>query len=154
MHKHTHSLILSIRPLRYTEMMSKSIDQGTAEMAMTRMNNHSSLLIKDKYVIIFMNYIQRNSLRQNFKTTTLIWHDKSHDIARADNIVSLDDLVIHANILSLDCQLDTMTRGILHMSGKILIHTHRNLSGCNIKAIMLEHFLLFILIRYLITGLH
>ena len=39
------------------------------------------------------------------------------------------------------------------MRSKILVHTHRNLAGSDIEAVMLEHLLLLILISHLVTRL-
>ena len=45
MHQHTHSFILSIRTLRNSEMVGKSIDQGTGKMSVAGMDDHPSLLV-------------------------------------------------------------------------------------------------------------
>ena len=122
-------------------------------MAVAGMNHHAGLLVQHKHIVILMNYVQRNILRKNLQPTSLIRHDKSHHIARTDDIVGLHDPVVHAYIFRLDCQLDTVTGGVFHMRCKILVHTHRDLPCRNVETIMLEHLLLLVLISHLVPGL-
>ena len=150
MHEYSHPFILCIRALRYPQMMSQCIDKGTGKMSMSRMYHHSCFFIQYKEIIIFIYNVQRNILWKNLQATTLVWHHEFHDISWPHYIIGLDDLIIHPDIFSLDSQLYTMTRCVFHMCSKVLVHTHRDLTGRNIKAVMLKHFLLLILTSYFI----
>ena len=122
-------------------------------MSVAWMNNHSGLLVEHQHVIILMYNVQRNILRKDLEAATLIRHHELHDITRTNYVVRLYDLVVYTDVFRLDGKLDTMARGIFHMRRKIFVHTHRDLSGRNVKAVMLEHLLLLILIGNLITSL-
>ena len=153
MHKHTHSFVFSIRALRNAKVMSQSIYKSAAEMSMARMNNHAGLLVEHKHVIILMDNVQRNSLRKDLKSTTLIRHNECHHITGTHNIVCLYDLVVYTDILRLYGKLDAMAGCVFHVRRKILVDAHRNLTCSDVKAVMLEHLLLFILIRHLVAHL-
>ena len=153
MHEHSHSFILGIRTLRDTEMVCEGIHERTAEMAVTRMYDHTGFLIEHEDVIILMYDIERNSLRKDLKSPALIRHDELHDISRAYHIVCLYYLVVDTYVFCLDRQLYSVTRGIFHMCSEVLVHAHRHLTCRDIETVMLEHLLLFILICHLITCL-
>ena len=154
MNKYAHPFIFCIRALGYSQMMSQSIHKGTGEMPVSRMHHHTGLFVKNQQIIIFIYNIQRNVFRQNLQAATLVRHHKLDHISGAHYIISLDDLVIDPYIFSLYSQLYAMTGSIFHMRGKIFIHSHRYLTGRNIEAVMFEHFLLLIFVRYLITCLN
>ena len=116
---------------------------------MSRMHNHAGFLVQHQHILILMYNIQRNRFRKDFKTTTLIRHHKRHNIPRTDNVVGLDNLFIYTDILCLDGKLNTMTGGVLHMRREVLVHTHRDLTGSDVKPVMFKHLLLFVLIRHL-----
>ena len=153
MHQDAHPFILSVWALRYAKMMGQGVYKRAAEMAVTRMHYHSGFLIQYKDIVIFIYYIQRNIFRKYLQSSSLIWHDECNDITGTDDIVRLYDLLIDTDILGLYGKLDTMARGVLHMRSKIFVHTHRDLTGSNVEAIMLEHLLLLILICHLVTRL-
>ena len=113
-------------------------------MSVTGMYDHTCILVDHKHIIVLMNDIQRNILWKDFQSPSLIRHHELYDISGTDDIVRLDYLVVDSYIFCLYCKLDPVTRGILHMRRKILIHTHRLLTSGNIETVMLEHFLLLI----------
>ena len=141
MHKNTHPFILGIRSLRNAEMVGKSIHKSTAEMPMARMHYHARLLVQHKHIVILMNNVQRNILRKNLQSPSLVRHYKLDHITRTDNVISLDYLVIHPYVFRLYRKLDPVAGSIFHMRRKILVHTHRFLTSGNVEAVMLEHLL-------------
>ena len=152
MYKDSHPFILSVRALRDTEMVSKSVYEGTAEVSVTRVDHHSGLLVDHKNIVVFMYHIERNSLRQDLESAALVRHHELDHIARTDHIIRLDDLFVHTDIFCLDGELDTVARGVLHMGRKILVDTHRHLTCRNVEPVMFEHFLLFVLICDFVAG--
>ena len=130
-----------------TQMMSQSVDERSAEMSMSGMHDHSSLLVDDKDVVVLMDYIQRNVLRKDLKSPPLIWHHERHHITGTDYIVCLDNLVIDSYVILLDGELDPVTRSILHMGCEIFVNSHRRLALVYIEAEMLEHLLLLVFSR-------
>ena len=117
------------------------------------MNHHAGLLVEHQHIIIFIYYVQRNVFRKNLKPAALVRHHKLDHITGTYDIIGLHYLVIHTDIFSLDGKLDTMTRGIFHMGGQILVDSHRYLTCRNVKAVVFEHLLLFILVCHFISGL-
>ena len=123
-------------------------------MSVAGMHHHTGFLVQDKHIIILIYDVKRDIFRKDFQTTPLIWHHKSHHITGTDYVVCLYDLFVDSYVFRFDSKLDTMARSIFHMRCKILVHTHRNLTGSNVEAIMLKHFLLFILICDLVPGIY
>ena len=142
--QHSHSLILSVRTLGYAKVEGQGIHKRTAEMAVTRMDHHSGRLVNDQHVIVLVDYVQRDVLRKYFQAPSLIGHHEGHHIAGTYNIVGLDDLVVHPDILGLDGQLDTVAGCVLHVGGEPLVHSDRFLTRSDVEAVVLEHPLLLV----------
>ena len=153
MHKDTHPFILCISFLGNAEMVGKRIDESAAEMTVTGMDHHASLLIQYKHVVILIYDIQRDILRKYLQSTTLVRHHKLDDISGTDNIIGLYYLLIDPDIFGLYPQLYAMTGSIFHVRRKILVHTHRLLTGRNVEPVMFEHLLLLIFVSYIIKFL-
>ena len=114
-------------------------------MAVTRMHHHTRLFIKHQHIIILVNNVEWNVLRKDFQSPSLVRHHKCDDITRTHYIIGLDYFIVHTDVVSLDRKLDSVTRGVLHMGGQILVHTHWSLALVDVKAVVLEHLLLFVL---------
>ena len=110
------------------------------------MHDHSGLFVEHKHILILIDNVQRDILRKDLQSPPLVRHHKSHHIARTDNVVRFDDLVVDSYVISLDCQLDTMAGSIFHVRGQILVHPDRHLTGGDVKAVVPEHLLLLVLI--------
>src|SRR5574344_1523077 len=98
MNQYSHSFILSLRTLRYSQMKGKSIDKSPGEMSVTRVNNHSGLFVEHKHILILIDNVQRDILRKDLQSPPLVRHHKSHHIARTENVVGFDDLVVDSYV--------------------------------------------------------
>lgn len=126
-------------------MKGKSIDESSLEVAVPRMNNHSGRFVDNKKVVVLIDYVQRDVLRQDLKAAAAVRHHEADDIARADNKVGFRNLVIHTYIPFLDGALNPVSGCVLKMCGHILVHAHWGLADIHIEPEMLEHPLLLVL---------
>ena len=105
-HQNPHPLIGRFRPLGYAQMKGKSIDESSLEVAVPRMNNHSGRFVDNKKVVVLIDYVQRDVLRQDLEAAAAVRHHEADHIAGTYNEVRFRNLVIHTYIAFLDGTLD------------------------------------------------
>ena len=108
------------------------------------MYHHAGRLVHDEHIVILINYIERNVLRNQVDAAAAVRHDETDDISRADKEIGLSGLLPYLNIAFLDSTLDTMSRSIFEMGRHKLVDTDGHLPGIDVKSEMFEHSLFFV----------
>ena len=145
MYQNAHPLIGRFRTLGYSQMVGESIDERPLEVTVAGMHDHSGGLVDNEEVVVLIDYVQRNVLRQDLKAAAAVRHHEADHIAWADDKVRFRNLVIHTYITLFDRALNPVSGSVLEMSGHILVHTHRGLADIDVEPEMLEHPLLLVL---------
>ena len=138
--KDSHPLVLGLRALGDSKMVGKGVYQSPLIMAVSRMHAHSGRFVDHQHIIILINYVKWNVLRQYLQSPPAIWHHKTDDVARAHDVVGLDDFVTYVHITLFEGLLDAATGSVLKVRGHILVNTHRRLALVNFKPEMFEKF--------------
>ena len=143
------------------EMVEKSVDEGAVKVAVTWMDDHARRLIHDQHIIILVNDIQRNILRDQLHSAPPVRHHETDHIPRTHQQIRLRRLLPHLHITLLYSTLDTMTRSILEMGRHELVDADGHLPRIDIQPEMLEHPLFFVLgdgikfrIKPISVGIH
>ena len=90
-------------------MIEQGVDEGAVEMAVTGMDDHSGRLVHDKHIVIFINYIERDILRNQVDATAPVRHHETDDIPGTHQQIRLSRLLPHLHIPLFDGTLDTMS---------------------------------------------
>ena len=89
-------------------MIGECVDERPLEVTVAGMHDHSGGLVDNKEVVVLVDYVQRNVLRQDLKTAAAVRHHEADNIPRADDQVRLGDLVVHPHVAFLDGALHPM----------------------------------------------
>ena len=126
-------------------MIEQGVDEGAVEVAVAGMYHHAGRLVHHEHVVIFINYIERNVLRDQVDAAAAVRHDETDDIPRTDKEIGLSGLLPYLNIAFFDSTLDTMSRSIFEMGRHELVDANGHLPGIDVETEMLEHSLFFVL---------
>ena len=125
-------------------MECEGVDEGSVIVSVPRMHHHPGGLVHDQHVVVFVDYVKRDVLRQYLHSPAPVGHHEADDVVRAHYVIGLHDLVAHPDVAFLYGSLDAVAGGILEMRGHELVHAHRRLPRVDGQAEMLEHPLLLV----------
>ena len=151
-HQHTHPVILCIRTLGNAQMEGESIDKSPLEMAVPRVDHHTGRLVDHQKVIILIDYVERDILRQHLETPPFVWHHKADDITGTHYHIGLGNLVSETHIAIPYRTLHPVAGSVHKMAGHVLVNAQRRLPHIHIEPEMLEHPLLIVLHRGIFSG--
>ena len=123
------------------EMEREGVDKSPFEMAVAGVNHHPGGFVQDQYIIVLIDYIEGNILREYLYPAAAIGHHKLDDIARAYYVVRFNRFVGDVDIAFLYSELDSVTGGILHMLRHIFVDADGGLTRIHYEAEVFEHFL-------------
>ena len=114
------------------------------EVACTRMNHHSSLLVDHHQLVVLIDHVDGYLLWLDGRLMARTIHHQGDLVTRAHLIVALHRFAIHLNETCIGSLLDAIAALISHLVGKILVDTNRILLGIHLYLPMLEEFFLII----------
>ena len=125
-------------------MPGQGVDQRTGIITVPRMDDHAGGFVDDQQVVVLIDDVQGDVLRQDLIAAAPVGHHELDHIAGTDDEIGLRDLAVDAHIPLLDGRLDAVAGGLFKMRGHVFVHTHRSLAWIDAEAEMLEHSLLFV----------
>ena len=93
----------------------EGIHQRAVKIPVTRMHHHPGWLVHHQYILVFIDDIQRNVLRDDIHAAAAIRHHEPDHIAGADDDIRLGEFPVHEDITGLDGALDAVTGRILQV---------------------------------------
>ena len=100
---------------RQAQIVSQGIHQRAVKIPVSRMHHHPGRLVHHQYVLVFIDDIQRNVLRDDIYAAAAIRHHEPDHIAGADDDIRLGEFPVHEDITGLDGALDAVTGRILQV---------------------------------------
>ena len=126
-------------------MIKQGVDEGAVEVAVARMHHHPRRLVHHEHVVIFIDDVERNVLRDEIDAAAPVRHYETDYVSRTHEQIRLRRLLPHLDISLLDGTLDTVTRSVFEVSGHELVDAYGHLPGIDVEPEMLEHSLFFVL---------
>ena len=111
------------------------------------MYTHARRLVHYDHIIILIQYVERNILRDNLQLALRIWHHQSDTIQRFYLIAGFGHHSIDQYISIVGSHLDTVTRAMLHTINQILIQTQHLLPLIYCDGEMLKKFIRLLALR-------
>ncbi len=121
------------------EMPCKGIHESAAVIAMTRVYHEAGRLVYNEQVFVFIHYIERNILGDNFEFISRAIHDDAYNIVRLHLIARLHRLPVHDHTLCIGRLLNSVARCLFHPVNKKLVDTYHLLPLVGYKTEVFIH---------------
>ena len=114
------------------------------------MDHHPRRLVDHQHVVVFIDDIERDVLRDDLQSAAPVGHHETDHVARADDIVGLDGRLPHPHVAFLEGLLDAVAGRVLEVGGHIFVDPDGRLPRIHFQTEVLEH-LLRLLRRHLLA---
>ena len=133
------------------QMPGQGIDECPAIIAVPRMHHEPGRLVQYDEVVVFIQDVERNILRNNFHLPLGIGHHEGNTVERLHLVARLHGNAVHKDISAVGCGLHPAPRTVLQSHRQIFVDTEHGLPPVYRDGEMLVQFILLLLqlLRYL-----
>jgi len=119
------------------EVPSERVDECAVEVAVSGMDDHSGGFVDDKHLLIFVNDVEGDVLRDDFVLVAWAVHDDADEVARVYAIVAFDGFTVDADAGGVGGVLDAVAGGAGDALDEVFVDAEQYLAGLNLVAVML-----------------
>ena len=107
------------------EVVGQGVDQRAGVVAVSRMDNKTRRLIDHQQVLVLINDIEGNILRDDFEGVPRTRHDDRDHVARLHPVVVLYRHPVHSHVACIGSQLDAVAARMWQTVGQKLVDADR-----------------------------
>ncbi len=144
-HEDAHALVERVGVLAQAQVMREGVDERALVVAVAGMDHHAGGFVDHEHVVIFIDDLQRNLLRDDLQAAAPVGHHEADHVAGPDDVVGLDGGLPHPHVAFLEGLLDAVAGGVLEVGGHIFVDPDGRLPRIHFQTEVLEHFLRLLL---------
>jgi len=125
----SHFRIVGVEGGHIAHVPGYGVDQRAREVAGSRMHHHTGRFVDHHQIIVLVDNVQRDVLRDDAGVVLGMVEHECDDIARPYLVIAFDGFASHADVSCVGCCLYAVAAGVLHVLGEKLVNAYGCLSG-------------------------
>ena len=134
------------------QVVRQGVDERALVVAVAGMDHHAGGLVDHEHVVVLVDDVQRDFLRDDLQPTAPVGHHEADHVAGPDDVVGLDGRLPHPHVAFLEGLLDAVAGSVLEVGGHVFVDPHGRLPRIHFQTEVLEHLLRLLRRHFFAAG--